>query len=172
MAVNAEQAWLYGIENSAQFETALNGISPSLQAYHLGIVTNFSYSRGKVDYFNDVTGSPLSTKQLPFLSPWLAHITAYIEGYSLSFRLSATYRDSYIARVDGNTAQDEDETGFEQSLYVDALLAYQLSDSWEVRIEATNLTNEQEMQYSDSSRRPYNTTVSGRNYYLGLTYHY
>ena len=172
MAVNAEQTWLYGIESSAQFETSLNGLPQALQAYHLGIVTNVSYSRGKVDYYNDVTGSPLSTKQLPFLSPWLANITAYIEGYSLSFRFSATYRDSYIARVDGNTVQDENETGFEQSLYLDAVLAYQLSDNWEVRMEATNLTNEQEIQYSDSSRRPYNTTVSGRNYYLGLTYRY
>lgn len=172
MAVNAEQAWLYGIESSAQFETSLGGLPQALQAYHLGIVTNVSYSRGKVAYYNDVTGGPLSTKQLPFLSPWLANITAYVEGYAFSFRLSATYRDSYIARVDGNTVQDEDETGFEQSLYLDAVLAYQFSDTLEVRMEATNLTNEQEMQYSDSSRRPYNTTVSGRNYYLGLTYRY
>ncbi|MDC8830810.1 TonB-dependent receptor [Alteromonas gilva] len=172
MASNAEQSMLYGIEGSTQIETTLAGLFPALQTYHLGMVANLSYTQGNIRYFNDNTGAPIGTKTLPFLSPWLANITAYVEGYALSIRLSATYRDRYIARVDSNTLQDEDETGFEQSLYLDAVLAYQFSDNWEVRLEATNLSNEQEMQYSDASRRPYNTTVSGRNYYLGLTYRF
>ena len=88
----------------------------------------------------------------------------------MSLRVSATYRDSYIARVDSNTLTDEDETGFEPSLYLDAVFAYQMDDHWEWRIEATNLTNEREIQYSNSNHRPYNTTVSGRNYTLSLSY--
>ncbi|OFI32278.1 hypothetical protein BFC17_07450 [Alteromonas lipolytica] len=169
---NAESALLYGLEASLQFEVPLSHLVPATGAYHLGFAANVSYSRGTLRYHNDITGEALSTKQLPYLSPWLANLTVYLEGYAVSLRFSATYRDSYIARVDGNTQQDEDETGFEQSLYLDAVLAYQISDHWETRLEATNLTNEQEMQYSDASRRPYNTTVSGRNYYLGLSYRF
>jgi iron complex outermembrane receptor protein len=37
-------------------------------------------------------------------------------------------------------------------------------------LEGVNLTNEREEQYSDSDDRLYNTTVSGRTFYLGFTY--
>ncbi|WP_343033389.1 hypothetical protein [Alteromonas profundi] len=47
-----------------------------------------------------------------------------------------------------------------------------MTDNVEIRMEATNLTNEREIQYSDSTQRPYNTTVSGRNYSLSLAYRF
>lgn len=169
---NQETFFLYGIEGSAQFEWPLDNLSSHLDIYHFGIVANASYTFGRTQYYNGTTGEQLDKKTLSYLSPVLANITAYLEGYSFSVRLSATYRDSYIARVDGGTLLDEDETGFLPSLYLDGVIAYQLTDNFEVRMEATNLTNEREIQYSDSSQRPYNTTVSGRNYSLSFAYRF
>ncbi|WP_252735826.1 TonB-dependent receptor [Aestuariibacter sp. A3R04] len=163
---NAEGAALYGVELSTQFELPLTG----LPGYHVGVAANASYTQGEVRYYNSNNGQALTKKSLPYLSPWLANVTAYWEGYAMSLRMSATYRDAYLARVDGNTLIDEDETGFESSIYVDAVAAYQIDEHWELRAEAVNLTNERERQYSDSSHRPYNTTLSGRNFYLGVTY--
>lgn len=167
-AKNAEQSWLYGIETSAEIDMTWPGNPQN----HFGVVGIVSYTRGKVRYYNTDTGELLSVKGLPFLSPWLANLTAYWESYDLSVRLSVTYRDDYVARVDSRTLQDEDETGFEDSMYVDAVVAWHIGDKWEVRFEATNLTNQREIQYSDSAHRPYNTAVSGRDYYVGITYRY
>lgn len=167
-AQNAQRTWLYGVEASTQLEMAW----PWAPQYHLGVVGNVSYTQGDLTYYNTNTGEALSVKRLPFLSPWLANVTAYWESYDLSIRLSATYRDDYLARVDSQTLQDEDETGFEESLYLDAVIAWHAGENWELRLEATNLTNQREIQYSDSSHRPYNTTMSGRDYYVGVTYRF
>jgi outer membrane receptor protein involved in Fe transport len=164
--------FLYGVEGSAQLEWSLGDYMSRFNVFHFGIVANASYTFGNVQYYNTNTGERLDKKTAPYLSPLLANLTAYLEGYALSLRLSATYRDEYIARVDGGTLVDENETGFLSTLYMDAVVAYQISDSVELRIEATNLTDEREIQYSDSSYRPYNTTVSGRNYSLAISYRY
>ncbi|GFD86922.1 TonB-dependent receptor [Alteromonas sp. KUL150] len=164
--------FLYGVEGSAQLEWSLGDYMSRLNVFHFGIVANASYTFGNVQYYNTNTGDRLDKKTAPYLSPLLANLTAYLEGYALSLRLSATYRDEYIARVDGGTLVDEDETGFLSTLYMDAVVAYQISDSVELRIEATNLTDEREIQYSDSTYRPYNTTVSGRNYSVAISYRY
>ena len=164
--------FLYGVEGSMQLEWPLGDYMSRFSVFHFGIVANASYTFGNVQYYNTNTGDRLDKKAAPYLSPLLANLTAYLEGYALSLRLSATYRDEYIARVDGGTLVDENETGFLSTLYMDAVIAYQISDSIELRVEATNLTDEREIQYSDSSYRPYNTTVSGRNYSLAVSYRY
>jgi iron complex outermembrane receptor protein len=163
---NTERAWLYGLEGSCQLETSW----PWRPEYKIGVITNLSYTHGQVQYFSAVTGEKLQYTSLPYLSPWLANVTAYWESYALSARLSATYRDSYLARIGDETIIDEDETGFEKSVYLDAVVAYHLGENWELRAEATNLTNEREEQYTDSAHRAYNTTFSGRNFYLGVTF--
>lgn len=163
---NAETAYLYGVELTLQKETSFE----ALPHVHFGANFNGSYNQGKVQYYDGRTGEALSVKRLPFLSPWLGNLTLYMEGYDFSARVSATYRDEYLARVDGNRLIDEDETGFNSATYIDAVFAYQLNDQWELRLEATNLSNEREEQYSDSSRRAYNTTYSGRSYYFGVIY--
>ena len=165
-ASNTQHAWLYGLEGSYQLETSW----PTHPEYKIGVISNLSYTQGHVQYFSSVTGEKLQYTSLPYLSPWLANVTAYWESYALSARLSATYRDSYLARIGDETIIDEDETGFEKSMYLDAVIAYHLGEHWELRAEATNLTNEREEQYSDSTHRAYNTTFSGRNIYLGVTY--
>jgi iron complex outermembrane receptor protein len=169
---NQGSYFLYGVEGSVQLEWPLADYMSRLNVFHFGIVANASYTFGNVQYYNTDTGDRLDKKAAPYLSPLLANLTAYVEGYALSLRLSATYRDEYIARVDGGTLVDENETGFLSSLYMDAVIAYQINDNVELRIEATNLTDEREIQYSDSSYRPYNTTVSGRNYSLAISYRY
>lgn len=172
MPQNQGTYFLHGVEGSVQLEWSLKDFISRLNVFHFGVVANASYTFGSVQYYSANTGDRLDKKSAPYLSPLLANVTAYLEGYALSLRLSATYRDEYIARVDGGTLLDEDETGFLSTLYMDAVVAYQITDNIEFRFEATNLTNEREIQYSDSSYRPYNTTVSGRNYSLAISYHY
>lgn len=88
-----------------------------------------------------------------------------------NFKLGAIFRDKYLVRA-GSLLLDENETGFMPTIYWDANINYYFSNHWKLKFSAFNLSNEQERQYSNSTLRAYNSTTSGRTYYLGLSYHY
>lgn len=83
--------------------------------------------------------------------------------------MSTAYRDDYLVTVE-TSSSDQDEAGFHGSTYWDFSTFYNVNDALKVTLEGVNLTNEREEQYSDSDDRLYNTTVSGRTFYLGFTY--
>ncbi|MGY0638948.1 MAG: hypothetical protein ACW7DW_18615, partial [Paraglaciecola chathamensis] len=58
------------------------------------------------------------------------------------------------------------------STYLDASVRYKLNSQWQLQGEALNLTNEREEQYTSSQDRAYNSTTSGRTFYLGVNYRY
>ena len=96
-------------------------------------------------------------------------MTLYYENDTLGVRLSGAYRDEYIFNVEPGL-QDEDERGFHSTLYLDFSAYYEFSKNFKISLEGINLGNEREEQYSDSNDRAYNTTTSGRGFYLGLNY--
>ncbi|WP_460312358.1 TonB-dependent receptor [Aliiglaciecola aliphaticivorans] len=164
---NAESVSLVGFETMLRYEWSY---LPSIWQ-HMGLIGHVNYTDGTKNYFNN-DGEFLFNKALPFLSKKTAAITLYYDDKTLSGRISASYRDNYIHQVNPETLEDEDETGFHATLYIDASFSLQLSKQWQFTLEAQNLSNEREEQYSDAADRPYNSTTSGRTFYLGLLYKY
>ena len=165
---NQEQASIAGIETMVRYER------PDLPKPwgNMGVVGHYTFIQGKMTYYNEFNGQPLFDKSMPNLSKHTGSLTLYYETERFNARLSATYRDSYIYRVNSANLNDEDETGFHPSTYLDASVRYTLNSQWQLQGEALNLTNEREEQYTSSQDRAYNSTTSGRTFYLGVNYRY
>ncbi|MEP4890764.1 MAG: TonB-dependent receptor [Aliiglaciecola sp.] len=164
---NAESVSLFGFETMLRYEWSY--LTSIWQ--HVGIIGHFNYTHGTKGYNNN-DGQFLFKKALPYLSKKTAAATLYYDDKTLSGRISVSYRDNYIHQVNPMTLQDEDETGFHSTMYIDASFSWQLNPQWQFTVEAQNLSNEREEQYSDSANRAYNSTTSGRTFYLGLVYQY
>lgn len=165
---NHESASLNGIETMLTYK--LSNLSAPWN--NIGIAGQYTFTNGKTNYYNELSGKILFSKAFPYLSKQTASVTLYYETDSLTARMVATYRDKYIQTVNSQTLLDEDENGFHATLYLDASFSYQFNPNWQFKIKAQNLTNQREEQYSDSADRPYNSVTSGRTFYMGLTYQY
>jgi TonB-dependent receptor len=163
---NQESASLGGIETMLRYEWS-NFPTPWK---YMGAIGYYTFTDGSMPYYNELTGEKLFSKPFPYLSKNTASLTLYYENSIISARVSASYRDEYIHQISSQTLMDEDETGFHSTVYIDANLSYQLNHRWQIKLQAQNLSNEREEQYSDSANRAYNSVTSGRTYYLGLTY--
>lgn len=163
---NHESAKLSGLETMLRYEWA-HLVEPWK---HMGVIAHYTFTNGSMNYYNSITGEKLFEKAFPYLSRQTASLTLYYEKQNVSTRLSASYRDKYLHQVNTNTLSDEDENGFHATMYIDASFSWALNKQWVIKLDAQNLSNEREEQYSDSSNRPYNSSTSGRTYYLGLTY--
>lgn len=136
---------------------------------NLGFIANYTWVDGTTLYRNVQGSGEDQEKSFPGLSKQSYNVTFYYETDTWGARIAAAHRSKYISAVEGGL-RDEDERGFHSSTYVDFSAFYQLTESLKLTLEAINLTNQKEVQYSDSSDRPYNTTTSGRTYMAGLSY--
>lgn len=138
---------------------------------NLGIIANYTFADGEALYRNVGNSGVDQYKSFPGLSEHSGNFTVYYDSDSWGARVAAAYRSDYIAAVQAGNG-DEDENGFHASTYIDASAFYQVNEKLKLTIEASNLTNEREEQYSDSNNRLYNTTVNGRTVYLGASYRF
>ncbi len=136
---------------------------------NLGIIANYTWVDGTTLYRNVQGSGQDQEKSFPGLSKQSYNFTLYYETDTWGARIAAAHRSKYISVVEGGL-RDEDERGFHDSTYVDFSAFYQITESLKFTLEAINLTNQKEVQYSDSNDRPYNTTTSGRTYMVGLSY--
>ncbi|GFD77721.1 TonB-dependent receptor [Alteromonas sp. KUL156] len=138
---------------------------------NFGLIANYTWADGNSTYRNVQGSGEDQVKAFQGLSKSSYNLTLYYETDEWGARVSAAYRDRYISSVEAGLG-DEDERGFHETTYVDFSAFYQVNESLKLNIEGINLTNEQEIQYSDSSDRPYNTTTSGRTFMAGATYRF
>lgn len=138
---------------------------------NLGVIANYTFADGEALYRNVGNSGIDQYKSFPGLSEHSGNFTVYYDSDSWGARVAAAYRSDYIASVQAGNG-DEDENGFHASTYIDASAFYQVNEKLKLTIEASNLTNEREEQYSDSNDRLYNTTVNGRTVYLGASYRF
>ncbi|MBQ4833570.1 TonB-dependent receptor [Pseudoalteromonas sp. MMG010] len=138
---------------------------------NLGIIANYTFADGEALYRNVGNSGVDQYKSFPGLSEHSGNFTVYYDSDTWGARIATAYRSDYIASVQAGNG-DEDENGFHASTYIDASAFYQVNEKLKLTIEASNLTNEREEQYSDSSDRLYNTTVNGRTIYLGASYRF
>lgn len=135
----------------------------------LGVIANYTWVDGKALYRN-VQGTGLDQiKSFAGLSKNSYNATLYYETETYGARISAANRSQYINSVEGGL-RDHDESGFHETTFVDFSAFYQMSENLKFTVEAINLTNQREEQYSDSNDRHYNTTTSGRTYTAGFSY--
>jgi len=161
--INAQQTSIKGMEFALQRDFDFLP-APFNQA---GVIANYTYADGKLDYYDGNTY--LTTREFAGLSKDTANLTLYYETEQWGGRVSAAYRSSYVTFVTP-LASDGNEGGFHATTHVDASVFYNISPSLRLTLEAINLTNQREEQYSDTADRLYNTTESGVTYYLGLNY--
>lgn len=162
--INYQDTDLSGVEFT--FQTDLE----FLPVEGFGVVANATFVDSEIDY---ATPAQLAASQniiLPLsgLSDTLVNMTLYYENDTWGARISANYRSDYISA--GPTGTDEDSRGFDETTYVDFSAFYQITENLKWTLDAINLTDEKEVQYSDSSRRLYNTTTSGTTVFTGLNY--
>lgn len=128
-----------------------------------GAAGNFSYLDSKYDY-TTIYGPDAIRTTLEGLSHVNANATLYYQDSRFDARISANYRSGYVysaSPVSTSLGKDQDLTGYAPTTYVDASAHYKLSDAIQLTLDAINLTNQREKQYSDSSQRLYVVTRAG-----------
>lgn len=135
-----------------------------------GMVANMTFVDSDLQYATPDQIANGESIILPMngLSDTVVNTTFYYENDTWGARVSANYRSDYVSG--GPTGSDEDSRGFESTTYVDFSAFYQISENLKWTFDAVNLTDEKEVQYSDSSRRLYNTTTSGTTFFSGISY--
>ena len=164
-------------------DTTLQGLELSLQSDlvflpapfdKLGFVGNLTFIDGELDYATPAQQAAgiSNVKPLAGLSDLLANVTFYYETKTWGARISANYRNDYVARPTP-IADDEDGNGFNSTVYVDFSAFYQINEKLKLTVDAINLANQREEQFSDLiARRHYNTTSSGTTIYTGINYQF
>lgn len=168
--VNYEDTTLQGLELSLQSDL---GFLPA-PFDQFGFVGNLSFIDGELDYASPAQQAAgiSNVKPLAGLSDVLANVTLYYETKKWGARVAANYRQDYVANPIP-IADDEDGNGFNATLYVDFSAFYQLNEKLKFTVDAINLTNEREEQFSDRiARRHYNTTSSGTTVFTGINYRF
>ncbi len=163
--VNSDESSFEGYE--LQFQRDLDFLPSPFDK--LGVIANYTYVDGETEYRNVQNSGENVKKPFPGLSERTYNFTLYYEAEEWGARVATAYRDEYISRVEGGLS-DEDERGFHNTTYVDFSSFYHVNDNLKLTLEAINLTDEREEQYSDSSDRVYNTTNSGTTFYVGFNY--
>lgn len=156
--VNLAKTDLYGLELSGQ--TDFSFLPAPFD--RLGTALNFTYVASKLDYSKIYSGGITTT--LEGLSKYNANATLYYQDKGFDARFSANYRSGYIfsaSPVLTALGPDQDVTGFERTIYVDMSAHYTLNPHVQLTLNGTNLTNQRERQYSNSSKRLYVVTRSG-----------
>ncbi|PWK54376.1 TonB-dependent receptor [Pleionea mediterranea] len=144
-------------------------ISESLDGF--GTVLSFSYADSEVR--EDSESDPI---RLQGLSRKVANGTVYYENGGFQFRTSVRYRSDFLGEVTGLSLARTTVTVQAETL-VDAQVSYDFEQSGveglSVFLQATNLTDEPFISYSNDDRRQVRDhQVYGRNMMLGVSYEF
>jgi len=135
-----------------------------------GVLANYTYVDSNINYVTgrNPDGSPIFvTATLLNLSKNSLNGTLYYEKEGFQARVSANYRDKYLTSVPA--AFNQDVAGTRAATYVDASISYDITKSITISFDAINITNQPDVQYSDSSAdRWVNYRLNGRQYYAGV----
>jgi TonB-dependent receptor len=122
---------------------------------NLGAVANFTY----VDADEALTG----------ISKTSYNFTLYYETDRWGARSSLSHRSRwYTGRNDDPMSAGT--RGFEGGTYVDAAAFYNVTDRFQVTLDAVNLTNQKDTQFWGQNRYLYNQNQSGTTYMVGVGY--
>lgn len=156
----------------------LNGIEVNVQLpfrflpgflKNFGALANFTRVRSNINYIISSTIS--RNAPLVGLSPETASGTLYYEDKRFSIRSTVNYRSGFLTGIPG--PQDSDATGNAKSIFVDASASYNLSENIKLIAEVSNITNETNRLYTDTTRQdPLYTSYFGRTFALAVNFQF
>jgi TonB-dependent receptor len=123
--------------------------------------------------FNNIGASANFTqldKALLGISKTSYNFTLYYETKRWGVRSSLSHRTRWYSGYDASSVISADTRGFEGSTYVDAAAFVNLTDKFQLTLDAVNLTNEKDTQFWGQSRYLYNQNQSGTTYLAGASY--
>lgn len=163
--VNSDGGKLSGLEiNWQQPFTFLPGFWSNF-----GLLANYTYVNSDIEYLTSTTpGAPVVNATLVGLSKNAYNGTLYYEDDRFSARVSVAYRDAFLTGVPGTDFNDVQGTN--ESLNVDAQVAYSLTPNLRASLEMLNLTDEYADLYVDSDNRLNAYTHTGRQFVFGIRY--
>lgn len=136
---------------------------------NFGALANFTRVRSNIDYI--VAGGGTRTAPLVGLSPETASGTLYYEDDRFSIRSTVNYRAAFLTGVPG--PQDSDANGNASSIFVDASASYNISENIKLIAEVSNITNETNRLYTDTTRQdPLYTAYFGRTFALAANFQF
>lgn len=136
---------------------------------NFGVLANFTRVRSSINYII----SPTITRRAPLvgLSPETASGTLYYEDDKFSIRSTINYRAAFLTGVPGPT--DSDANVNASSIFVDASASYNISDKIKLIAEVSNITNETNRLYTDTTRQdPLYTAYFGRTFSLAVNFQF
>jgi TonB-dependent receptor len=140
---------------------------------NFGVLLNYTFVDSKIDYVTSTTGAtPPVENDLVNLSRNAWNATLYYEDGGFSIRSSAAYRDRYLTGVPAANAPTlQDADGTNETLNVDLSASYALNEHLTLSLEALNLTDEVNDQFTDTtSDRMVVYTHTGRQLFVGARY--
>nr|WP_086494204.1 TonB-dependent receptor [Novosphingobium panipatense] len=167
--INLGKTDLWGVELAAQSDFTF--LPAPFNRF--GASANFTYVDSNYDYSTVYAGGAKTT--LEGLSHVNANATLYYQDAKFDVRVSGNYRSSYVysaAPISTSLGQDQDLSGYEGTLYLDMAAHFKLTDNIQLTLDGINLTNQAEKQYSDSTKRLYVVTRSGRTIMGGVRFEF
>lgn len=138
---------------------------------NFGVLANYTRVTSTIDYILASAGgvpTVTTTADLVGLSKNTMSGTLYYEDEKFSIRATANYRDSFIRGIPASPGSDLQ--GNASTVFVDASASYNITDAVKLIIEATNLTDEQNRLYIDSTRQDtLFETRTGRTFTAGVS---
>ncbi|MDE1987536.1 MAG: TonB-dependent receptor [Alphaproteobacteria bacterium] len=164
--VNTKGSPLYGTEINWQqpFDFLPDPLS------NFGFLGNVTFVQARQYYYNS-NGTVNTFADLSGLSHTSYNTTLYYDDGTLQARISAAFRSKYIASI--NPGNQNDQLITAPTFNLDWSSSYKWDDNFTLSFEAVNLTNQGQVQYTDSiGQRPYVNHVTGREFFLGIRYNY
>ena len=158
--VNTPGGPLKGVE--VNYQQQFNFLPAPFDGF--GMLANYTFVDSNIEYR---AGGSFVTATLLNLSKHSLNGTLYYEKDAFQARVSANYRGKFLTGVPA--AFNQDVAGTKSATYVDASISYDITKNITFSIDGINLTNQADIQYSDSTaERWVNYRLNGRQFYVGL----
>jgi len=164
--INSKGSPLYGTEiNWQQTFDFLPGFWSNF-----GVLNNVTFVQAKQYYLNS-NGTVNTYADLNNLSRTSFNSTFYYDDSVFQARVAGSFRSKYIVSINPGSLNDQLINA--PTFNLDFSSSYKWNDSLTFSLEAVNLTNQGQNQYTDSiGQRPYVLHYTGREFFAGVRYTY
>jgi len=137
---------------------------------NFGVLGNVTFVQAKQYYLN-ANGTVNTYADLTGLSRTSFNTTLYYDDSVFQARIAGSFRSKYIVQI--NPGGLNDQLINAPTFNLDFSSSYKWNDNFTFSLEAVNLTNQGQNQYTDSiGQRPYVLHYTGREFFAGVRYSY
>jgi TonB-dependent receptor len=137
---------------------------------NFGVLGNATFVQAKQYYLNG-NGTVNTYADLTGLSRTSFNTTLYYDDSVFQARVAGTFRSKYIVSINPGSLNDQLINA--PTFNLDFSSSYKWNDHFTFSLEAVNLTNQGQNQYTDSiGQRPYVLHYTGREFFAGVRYSY